>query len=140
MLTEKQLRQLGPLMTNQRFGLMLKDAIKIWNQKDIIPCSARFGIKFLEKERMFVLRGDHCCLLGAAIVTFKFDLNIPIDDHYLYEGLYQKYKMSENEMRSIYNGFDGNQYHDDLDYDSYTFGFAIRNIINPVSALTLEYC
>lgn len=141
-ISEQKLIKLQLLITREKYGVILKDAIEIWKQQGIRPAKQVLGILGLLVPRtlddtnrksddfLYKLIPDDfsnptnscCCLIGGAMVGKK--------GNGIYDVMEKTYNISKNEVNSLEDGFD-NVKHKNMKYceDAYLFSKEISDIL-----------
>jgi hypothetical protein len=124
MLTQDQINQLDPLMDHPRYGNLLKDAVQIWKQENVTPSYAASGL--LRKDDCWKLsHRQKCCLIGASLVGKKYfsdDWGMDAEKYF---------SLNENEIRSLYFSFDGDDFFETSVQEALLFAQEVRKIVNP---------
>lgn len=144
MLTNEQIEKLDPLTKHPKFGILLQEAMNIW-EGSVNPNHGDWGIYLDLSDNKFRIDGQ-CCLIGASLVNKKVnhakiegsDFDLFDLDHYeqIRMGFNQNYDFSNLEFNSLWKGFDawsrGNDYYEPLyDEDAFQFGLQVRKILFP---------
>lgn len=132
MLTKTQLKNLEPLCENPKYGKILQDAIKIWNQKNVKPCMQQFGLDFLSGElfKLVKIKSENfeyqCCIIGGAMVDKKH----PHIQGGFFELVGSNYNITEDEVLDITFGFDDKNFSKlDCSTPAHEFGKAVSKIV-----------
>jgi hypothetical protein len=126
MLTEKQLKQLQPLIKHKKFGPILKEAIKGW--KRTTPSRGCFGIIEpspieIGKQAFKMDYYKKCCLLGAASLNKR-----PKTTNCIVMYIEDRFKISEIDSASLIRGFD-NSSANSCDAEAYDFANQVSKIL-----------
>lgn len=124
MLTQEQRNELAPLMEHLKYGKMLKDAMDVWSQDDVVPVYEAFGVVPQPAEYGFYGYNECCligaCLLGKTSIEFSYYSSM---DHY--------FNIAHLETIQLQEGFDAILESNHCNSEAYQFGLKIRNILNP---------
>jgi hypothetical protein len=125
MLTQEQKVKLDPLTKHERYGKLLQEAIKGW--EEVNPKKDVFGVYWDDGEFKLDTGGldsvEGCCLLGSAMMHKKSD------DDYVLNSVRYSFALNEEEASKLMSGFDG----DGALYsnEAYEFGLKINKILFP---------
>lgn len=124
MLTQEQKNKLEPLTKHERFGKLLIDAIKTWNN-EARPTKGSYGVMSTNKDIYDFFHNDKsCCLIGASL----YGKCIPYSDGYSFS-IYKIYSVSDVEMNGIIHGFDSSVEFSDFQSEAYKFGNDVAKIV-----------
>lgn len=116
MLTQDQKLKLEPLTHHEKYGKLLIDAMKTW--ENFYPKQREFGV-FRGKESKWEAYENGCCLIGAAIVGK--------DSHYdRCTAVMKSFLFEEKDIWTLTNGFDG---HCDNESEAWLFGKTVSDIV-----------
>ena len=132
MLTEEQKSKLEPLTQNERYGKLLLNAMKTWEESN--PYRGTFGVadykynydgqfKIEDSEHFTLDENRNCCLIGASLLGKKSCSGIA-------SALEEEYGLSFAEKIAIIDGFDApNRASIYSDYDAFLFAKSVSEII-----------
>jgi hypothetical protein len=135
-ISEQKLQELAPFIAHEKYGPVLRDAIKTWEHENVYPRQGDFGIfsKLIERNPnpresdKFIYKlslkpvgvgnegTQYCCLLGGAI---NEKIGNGIDDV-----MERIYKLSTIEIRSLICGFDDEVKSEHYEYNDEAYLFA----------------
>jgi hypothetical protein len=125
MLTQEQKDLLEPLTHHQKFGKLLQEAIKGW--EEVNPKKNQYGLNHKFNKFELLIREDDsesigCCLLGSAML-FKYS-----DGSSVFSSVLQLFsKLNENSVSELMIGFDGDDMNNET--EAYKFGKQINKIL-----------
>lgn len=122
MLTQNQINNLELLSNHPKYGSILRDALNTWKREDVNPGYNGFGIDTSDFEVYVVSSKQTCCLLGAALIGQKRLQGFV-------ETLEFLYKISYEEFRSLWHGFDKLDDKKSCLKEAYEFGESARNAL-----------
>lgn len=123
MLTQEQKVLLEPLTHHPKYGKLLQEAIKGW--EEVNPMKEVFGVYWYRGEFKLDIDYDDgstgCCLLGSAMLHKKSD------DDYVSNSVRDSFTLNEEETSGLMSGFDG----DSVSYpdEAYEFGLKVNKIL-----------
>ncbi len=102
----EKLQKLEPYFQYEKYGVILRDAVEIWKQDDVMYKKFSIGV-YQNSEGIVAVWSlslfddgkKRCCLIGASLV------NKPGND--IEYTMKQSYNILSNEVSSLQEGFDG---------------------------------
>lgn len=122
MLTEKQLKNLEPLIKNSRFGKLLKNSIEQWKKENVTYTTGSYGITIINEKYDFLHENKACCLLGASLIG-----KIPNSIGDIESAIYDNYFIGRREFFNLYLGFDSSG--EIKNNDAFKFGRNVKNAL-----------
>lgn len=127
MLTQEQKDLLEPLIHHEKYGKLLQEAIKGW--EEVSPKKNQYGLNHKsDKFELLVVEDDPestgCCLLGSAML-FKYS-----DKSSVFPSALRLFsELNENSVSELMIGFDGDDMNNET--EAFKFGQKINNILFP---------
>lgn len=129
MLTETQIKKLQALVTSQKYGKLLEDAIKTWSG-NVGFIFQQFGVNsYSFKHKTFIPTfGNKCCLVGAALIGKEKEH----ESEDVLGAAIRIFKLEQMEIENVWRGFDcpiGNVKTPDWRNDAFMFGYDVKKIL-----------
>lgn len=122
MLTQEQKDKLESFTKHSKFGKLLVDAIKTW--EEINPAIEEYGTK-VDYDKKLIVKDcvNGCCLIGASV------LNKISFDHSIDRTAQKYFELSTSDVEQIIAGFDDTYNNDKVDSEAYRFARNIGRIV-----------